>query len=238
MTGRRQYRGGCNGEIVLTRALIDARFPRPAPDCGPTPPLLSEPEIMALLDDALEGADHQRDDVWLFAYGSLIWKPELEFAERRVGLVRGYHRRFCLWQWRYRGTKAAPNLMLALDSGGSCRGVAYRVAAPDARGKLTDVWRREMMGDAYRPRWLAVETDDGPVEALTFVANRAGQRYAGRLPERTVADHIAAACGHRGSGAEYLLETVIALDTLNLRDGMLWRVQELVAERLTGEESG
>ena len=223
---------GRGASLALTQALIEASFPRTVADGGPSPPMLSEPQIMEWLETTFAGWDHGRQDVWLFAYGSLIWQPEFEFAERRVGLVRGFHRRFCLWQWRFRGTREAPNLMLALDAGGSCRGVAYRIAAPDAKGKLAGVWRREMLGDGYRPRWLSVWTEEGPVEAVSFVAHRAGERYAGRLSEDLVADRIASACGHRGPSAEYLLRTVMSLEEMGMRDHALWRLQEIVAERL------
>jgi cation transport protein ChaC len=176
--------------------------------------------------------DAKGRDVWVFAYGSLLWNPDFPFVEKRIGTIRGYHRRFCLWQWRHRGTRARPNLMLALDRGGCCKGVLYRVAAPDVRSKLAGVWRRELIGDAYRPRWLWAETAEGPVESVAFVINRDGERYAGRLPEEKVAEFMAAACGHTGPGAEYLLETVTALEAAGLRDAMLWRMQSMVAERL------
>lgn len=122
--------------------------------------------------------------------------------------------------------------MLGLDRGGSCRGVAYRVAGTDLQTKLASLWRREMIGDGYRPRWLVAESEAGPLDVVAFVINRAGERYAGRLPEDAVADLIASACGHNGPSAEYLLETVMALEAAGLRDGMLWRMQALVAERL------
>lgn len=217
---------------TLTRDLIAARFPPPFVDEGPVSASLSEREITANLDIALTQRDVERRGVWLFAYGSLLWNPDFPFVEKRSGSLRGYHRRFCLWQWRYRGTRACPNLMLALDRGGCCKGVLYRVAAPDVRTKLAGVWRREMLGNAYCPRWLRAETAEGPVESIAFVINRDGERYAGRLTEAKVADFMAAACGHRGSGAEYLLETVMALEAAGLRDAMLWRMQALVAERL------
>ena len=231
MSGKRA--AGREGAFALTETLIAQSFPRPVADDGPSAPMLTEPQIMEWLEATFAGRDHGRQDAWLFAYGSLIWNPGFEFAEMRPGLVRGFHRRFCLWQWRFRGTREVPNLMLALDAGGSCNGMVYRIAAPDAKDKLAGVWRREMLGDGYRPRWLSVWTGDGPVEAVTFVAHRTGERYAGRLSEDTVADRIASACGHRGPSAEYLRQTVLSLEKTDMRDSMLWRLQEMVAERLT-----
>ena len=218
--------------LALTRARIEANHGGPAPPEGRATPRLDEATIDGRLAQALATVDGQGDGCWLFAYGSLMWRPEFPVAERRIALVRGYHRRFCLWQWRHRGSDAAPNLMLALDSGGSCSGVAYRIDPPGLNEKLTPVWRRELMGDGYQARWVTAETDQGPVRAAAFVVNRGGARYAGRLAEEAVADTIARARGHSGTGAEYLLNTAAMLEEMGLRDRMLWRMQGLVAARL------
>ena len=215
----------------LTRSLIEARFPEPVLDRAQAMGELCETEIQRSLRETLDGRRH--DDLWLFGYGSLMWKPDLDYAERTVARVHGYHRRFCLWQKRYRGNRHCPNLMLALDAGGSCSGVAFRVAAPDVEAKVAATWRRELLGNGYRPRWLVAHTARGSVPAVTFVANRDNaERYTGRLPDETVARYIAEACGEKGSGAEYLLETVLALEKLGIRDSRLWRIQRLVADHL------
>ena len=192
---------------------------------------LSEAAIRASLEETLGARGHE--DLHLFAYGSLMWKPDLVYDGKTVGRVGGYHRRFCLWQKRSRGNRHNPNLMMALDVGGSCCGVVYRIAAPEVESKVATTWRRELIGDGYRPRWVKVQTEDGPVNAVTFVANRGNdERYTGRLSDEVVARFIAEACGERGSGAEYLLETVLALERLDIRDSHLWRLQQLVAEHL------
>lgn len=215
----------------LTRELIDAAFPEPVLDRAQAMGELSAEEIEASLRETLAGRSGQ--DLWLFGYGSLMWKPDLAYADRKVARVQGFHRRFCLWQKRYRGNRENPNLMLALDSGGSCCGVLFRVSAPDVASKISATWKRELGGDGYRPRWISARVEGESVAAITFVANRDNaERYAGRLPDEIVARYIAAACGERGSGAEYLLETVMALEQLRLRDSRLWRLQRLVAERL------
>jgi len=217
--------------LDLTRELIDTAFPQPVLDGAQAMGELSAAEIEASLQETLAGRHDQ--DLWLFGYGSLMWKPDLTYADRKVARVQGFHRRFCLWQKRYRGNRDNPNLMLALDTGGSCCGVLYRVSAPDIASKISATWKRELRGDGYRPRWICARTDGKSVAAITFIANRDNsERYAGRLPDETVARYIAAACGERGSGAEYLLETVMALEKLRVRDSRLWRLQRLVAERL------
>ena len=190
---------------------------------------MPEEEIAARLDAFL--TEHGPGDLWLFAYGSLIWKPDVEFAERRKAKLVGWHRRFCIWQRRWRGTSANPGLMLALDRGGSCRGVVYRIVPP-VKEKIAEVWRREMIGYAYHPRLLPVETEAGTVTALTFVVNRHSGRYAGRLSDEEIADKIATACGHIGPCASYLLDTLAHLEELGIHDRHLWRLQKLVAERL------
>ncbi len=217
-------------EPALTRAMITARFPHPVTDDIGVHKLKTDEELAATLDRIL--LDHDEGDLWLFGYGSLMWNPELDFAESRPALLNGWHRRFCLWQWRYRGSRRHPGLMLALDRGGACRGVAYRIAAPGVRTKIATVWRREMLGNGYVPRWVRLTTMHGPVRGLTFVANHDGERYAGRISDEIVADHIANACGENGSGAEYLLETVLRCEELGIHDRFLWRLQELVAERM------
>jgi cation transport protein ChaC len=216
----------------LTRALIDRAFPQPVPDDQSAMRLLDEDVIAAWLDRTLAARREAGDQLWLFAYGSLMWRPELDFAEMQLAMVRGWHRRFCLWQWRYRGSRERPGLMLALDRGGACRGIAYRVVGPGLREKLAGVWRREMIADGYRPRWVTAVTQRDRVRALTFVANRAGKRYAGALPDEEIARFIAGGCGHAGPSAGYLLETVRRCEELGIHDPTLWRLQALVAHRL------
>lgn len=217
--------------LHLTRALIDARFPEPVLHCSQSMGELSDDEIEASLRKTL--ANRGGGDLWLFGYGSLMWRPDFAYEDREVARVQGYHRSFCLWQRRYRGNRFNPNLMLALDAGGSCRGIAFRVPAPDVEAKISATWRRELGGNGYRPRWLSAHTERGPLPALAFVANRGNsERYTGRLPDEVVAGYIAKACGEKGSGAEYLLETVLALEKMGIRDSRLWRLQKLVANRL------
>jgi cation transport protein ChaC len=229
--------------LALTRDMIARAFPGPLPEDGPAMLHRSDGELADGLAATMAEGQVGDGDLWLFAYGSLMWKPEPEIAdaERRVAVVAGWHRRFCLWQWRYRGSQDQPGLMLALDRGGACAGVALRVAGPGAVAKVASVWRREMIANGYRARWVVarlardqVSRPLPPVRALTFVVNRDGGRYAGRLDDTTIAAHIAAACGQRGPSAEYLLETVAHCAELGIHDRHLWRIQKLVAERMGG----
>jgi cation transport protein ChaC len=198
----------------------------------PSVRLLSKAEVRASLAAMLAAPEAPRA-IWVFAYGSLMWNPAFHFVERRVGQVHGFHRRFCLWTRLGRGSPDAPGLMLALEPGGSCRGVVYRIAADHVRSELEIVWLREMLGRAYRPRWVSVRTRGGTVRAVAFTINRADARYAGRLPEARVAAAIAGATGHLGPCSDYLFHTVAHLDALGIRDRPLTRLRDRVASART-----
>jgi cation transport protein ChaC len=170
------------------------------------------------------------EPVWVFAYGSLMWNPEIEFAEARPGFLYGYHRSFCLYSRDYRGTPERPGLVLGLDRGGSCRGIAYRLP-PDRVGETLDrIWAREMTGEVYRMRRVAVRTPNGAVAAHACVVSRASPDYAGRLSLDDAAKVLATAVGGRGSGREYLANTVRHLEELGIRDGSLHRIAARVAD--------
>jgi len=171
-------------------------------------------------------------DVWLFGYGSLMWNPLIFFEEKRVATARGYHRCFCLWSHMGRGTVKKPGLMLGLERGGLCRGVAYRIAEPQAAHELEVVWRREMLSGAYTPRWLRLDSKEGRVHALAFRVNQTHARYAGRLPEERIIATIAEAIGPLGACATYLFNTVTHLEELGIHDARLVRLRDLVAAKM------
>jgi len=172
----------------------------------------------------------------LFAYGSLIWKPEIEHTAEQTGVARGWHRAFCLRQQRFRGTPDQPGLMMALDRGGQCRGILYELPQEYLEHQLDRLFRREFTVKPINsmPRWITVQTASGPVKALCFAMNRASPYYTGRLPLEDVARTLATACGHWGSGAEYLLNTVTQLEARGIHDSGLWRLQQLVARQIDG----
>ena len=157
--------------------------------------------------------------VWVFGYGSLMWNPAFHYAEKCCGLIHGYHRSYCMWTAGGRGTPELPGLMLALDHGGSCRGMAFRIAPECVEEELEIVWSREMIGRAYRARWVTVRTDGGLARALTFVIDRRYIRYAGKVPRDVQVAHLATASGRMGSSMEYLENTVAHLDELGIGDG-------------------
>jgi cation transport protein ChaC len=191
----------------------------------------SDGELEASLDETL-AARPTDAPVWLFGYGSLMWNPAFSYAERRIGTLRGWHRRFCLWLRLGRGTPERPGLMLALDRGGTTRGIAFRLAQGEERAELLLVWRREMFTGAYHARWVTLTTDQGPVHAIALVVNRERDEYAAGIDEDEAVKHIATAQGPLGSPAEYLFETVAHLEELGIRDRGLERVRQLLLKRL------
>jgi cation transport protein ChaC len=166
---------------------------------------------------------------WLFAYGSLMWNPELPFTERRPALLRGYHRSFCLYSRDYRGTPERPGLVLGLDRGGACRGIAYRLPQDGLGPAIDRVWAREMAGEVYRMRPVTVATPQGRLAAYAFVVRRDRPDYAGRLALDEAAQIIAVATGGRGTGRDYLANTVRHLEELGIADGPLHRLENKVA---------
>jgi glutathione-specific gamma-glutamylcyclotransferase len=163
-----------------------------------------------------------------------IWKPEVEHVEARKGTARGWHRLFCFRIVSHRATKDQPGLMMALDRGGQCQGVLYRLSRENLRAQLGKLFRREFHVKPQNsiPRWISVETEQGTLRALAFVMNRDAPTYVGRLPPEEIADILVKACGHWGTGADYLRNTVAHLEEHGIRDRNLWHLQELVAERI------
>jgi cation transport protein ChaC len=220
--------------MALTPDLV-ARVHRVVEDAGQEPGLSyqTDEDYDAAVGTVL-AAHPTGQDTWLFAYGSLIWKPELDHVETRRGTARGWHRSFCFRITRHRATKEQPGLMMALDRGGQCQGVLYRLPNEDLRAQLGKLFRREFTVKPQNsiPRWISVETDQGTFRALAFVMNRDAPTYLGRIPPEDVADVLAKACGHWGSGADYLHNTVAHLEEKGIHDRNLWHLQRLVAERI------
>jgi cation transport protein ChaC len=171
--------------------------------------------------------------LYVFAYGSLIWRPGFAHAAAHPALLRGYHRRFCLWSHRYRGTPERPGLVLGLDRGGACRGLAFRVPGREAAGVLAYLDDREIPDGAeqvYHRRLVPVRLlDDGRmVRAVAYVANRGCRLYAGRLAPERAAAAIAAGHGQMGPNRDYLLNTLRHLCEMGVRDDALARIAGLL----------
>lgn len=177
------------------------------------------------------------EDAWVFAYGSLMWNPVIEFAEQQPGQLEDWRRSFCFWMPMGRGTPELPGLMLALERGGSCEGIAYRLAPHQVRSELAIVWNREMLAGVYMPQWVPITLRDGrTVTAVTFVVDTSHCQYCGSdlTMERKV-HHIAFAEGRRGACRDYLINTAVHARALGIHDPYLEELMEGVA-RLRGED--
>ena len=147
------------------------------------------------------------EDVWVYGYGSLIWRPDFAFEERRLATLHGHHRALCLWSRVNRGTPECPGLVFGLDRGGSCRGVAYRLAGDQVPDYFPALWDREMSTGAYLPRWINCSTEAGQVRALVFVMNRDNPAYIRALPEPELLAIVRRASGRYGPCTEYVVQT-------------------------------
>ncbi|WP_220495131.1 gamma-glutamylcyclotransferase [Paracoccus sp. MC1854] len=176
--------------------------------------------------------DRPEGSIGVFAYGSLIWKPVFEPAATMGATALGWERAFTLRLKRFRGTPECPGLMMQIDQGGSCEGVLHIVPPEREWEVLSDLWRREMTvrPPGNLPRWIEVEVDRRIWRAIAFTANPESANYAGRLTLDEVAACLSEACGHWGSGAEYLLQTITALEREGIQDCYLWDLQERVAD--------
>ncbi len=217
--------------FVLTRALleaggVDAMVSRSAPGMR----LLTEEQRAESLRQTL-ALRPPGEPVWLFGYGSLIWNPQIHSVERRVAVVHGWHRAFCLSTRAGRGTPENPGLVLGLDVGGSCGGVAFRIADELVETELPLVWRREMLAGSYVPRWLELEDLDGVRfgTAIAFTVNPATEQYTGNLAKEAVISRLASAGGELGTSADYLFRTCAGLRAEGIADLELDRLAAVVA---------
>ncbi len=226
----------------LTAALAARVQPYDGPplDMGSGRPLASEDDHAAVYARLMSTrpADGQ---VWLFAYGSLIWKPNFAHDAECLAQVHGWHRAFCLgWMRAFRGSPDRPGLMMALDRGGSCRGVGFRLPAGQVEENLMPIIRRELVfkTPGMKACWLRGRTAEGPRDMIAFPVNRRADDYVTSLTEDRIVAALATSAGPAGSMADYLHSTVSHLEQRGIRDAYLWRMQELVADRIERAAEG
>jgi len=205
------------------------------PDFSPPPAhqmrYLSQSERDASMAHALSGW-HGDSDLWVYGYGSLIWNPDFDHAEQRLGTLRGHHRALCLWSRVNRGTPEQPGLVFGLDRGGSCRGMAFRIRSQTVPHAFEALWRREMSTVAYHPRWLRCDTAEGPVKALAFVIDRSGSGYVKGLPDSETVNIVSRAHGRYGPCIDYVVQTHEALCLAGIRDSRLAKLACRLQERI------
>jgi glutathione-specific gamma-glutamylcyclotransferase len=192
------------------------------------------PASWRLSDELIEASrlallgDH-RDDLWIYSYGSLMWDPGFHFAEVRLADVEGYQRRFTLRIDLGRGSREHPALMLSLEpQAGSCRGLAFRIAADAVHAESAILWRREMLRGGYCPALVPMTTPQGPITALAFVSNTAHPSYVGELPLAETAATIATGKGVLGTNRDYLVQLAAQLQALGIDDPYVERLSAQV----------
>lgn len=195
-----------------------------APTTAPLPPPGRDPA--AMLRQTLR-AWGGTQDLWLFGYASLIWKPEFDFAEQRDATVRGWHRALKMWSRVNRGTPEVPGLVFGLLSGGSCKGVVFRIERVRVEDTLARLWQREMVTGVYDPRWLPCHTPAGPVRALAFTLSRRSPHHTGVLDEAHYRRIFAVAAGHCGTTRDYAERTYAQLRAMGIEDRALARLLRL-----------
>jgi glutathione-specific gamma-glutamylcyclotransferase len=181
---------------------------------------------------------HAPEDLWVFGYGSLMWRPGFDFCDRVEARLTGAHRALCVYSFVHRGTPERPGLVLGLDRGGACQGIAFRVAAADRAKTVAYLRSREQVTGVYREsvRRISLKSEPaGQVMALCYVVDRSHVQYAGRLGLAEQLHYIRQGHGQSGPNRDYVIATVAALEALGLRESEL----HLLAERLRGmHESG
>lgn len=171
------------------------------------------------------------EPLWVFAYGSLMWRPGFVFAERVPAVLHGWHRSLCILSLRYRGTPTQPGVVLGLDRGGSCTGIAYRIAPEHRREAVEYLDDRELDMDCYHPRFARLRLCDGRVvESYLYVADRQASQYAGALSLQERLALLRHGVGEVGSSRDYLEQTLVQLAALGVRDGALHRLLRALEE--------
>lgn len=164
------------------------------------------------------------EDLWVFGYGSLIWRPDFDYTERRAAKVHGWHRALKMWSRINRGTPECPGLVFGMLSGGSCRGMVFRVDKAHARQVMINLWQREMVTAVYDPRWLVCHTPHGPVRALAFTLSRKSPNHTGVLPDHEYSRIFEQACGRFGTTRDYAQATYEELRKHGIHDRALARL--------------
>ena len=183
----------------------------------------------AMMADTLADwrAQGERADLWVFGYASLVWRPEFDAAESRPGRVHGHPRSLQMWSRVNRGTPECPGLVFALVSGGSCDGLALRVPHEQVEALMPRLWAREMPNPVYDPKWLRVNTPEGPVRALAFTLSRRSPSYTGVLTPERYRDIFSRSCGRYGTTLDYARRTFEGLKAHGIHDHALEKLLHL-----------
>jgi glutathione-specific gamma-glutamylcyclotransferase len=181
-------------------------------------------------------AEPTKDDLWVFGYGSLMWRPGFEFVERVPARLIGEHRALCVYSFVHRGTPEKPGLVLGLDRGGACRGVAFKVAEEHCAATVNYLREREQVTSVYREVRRSVWLENEPrrrVSALTFVVDRGHAQYAGRLSLAEQLRHVQQGHGQSGDNRDYVLSTLGAIEAAGFRDLPLHQLSQMLQDGMS-----
>ncbi|SFB24173.1 cation transport protein ChaC [Rhizobium sp. NFR07] len=169
------------------------------------------------------------DEFWVFGYGSLMWNPGFPYVERQQARIHGFRRCLCVWSVAHRGTEKHPGLVMGLDRGGSCLGVAFRVADEERDGALDYLRKRELITNVYQERLLPISLPEGRrAQAVTYVVDRRHDQYAGHLEVEEAARIVLQSHGQSGPNDAYVLNTVTHMKQMGIRDHWLEAVGEVI----------
>lgn len=186
---------------------------------------LSDEEREATRIEALAG--HRHEELWVFAYGSLMWDPGFEFVDLLKAHIDGYSRSFCLKdELGARGTMGSPGLMAALDKGGACTGLAFKIAGEHLEEETEILWRREMVTGVYVPVVLDAESAVGTIKCIAFIANHDASRICPDLPRAEKIRYLATGTGVLGTSLEYLENLADHLVALEIDDPYVFSLLE------------
>lgn len=168
------------------------------------------------------------EDLWVFGYGSLIWRPEFDFSERRSAHVHGWHRALKMWSTINRGTPQTPGLVFGMLPGGSCQGMVFRIPRAQGDAAMRKLWLREMPNAVYDPRWLQCRTPEGSVKALAFTLSRQSPHHTGELAPDEYRRIFSQAQGIYGTTLDYAQATHEQLQSMGIDDKALKRLLSYV----------
>lgn len=170
---------------------------------------------------------------WIFGYGSLMWRPGFDYVEAEPALIHGFHRSLCVYSHVHRGTPSQPGLVLGLDRGGSCHGMAFRVQDNQREATLSYLRSRELVTMVYRERTSSIRltSTGGTVAALTYIVDRHHRQYAGRLSPELLVHHVRSSKGQSGPNIDYVRNTASHLRDMGIRDAVLERLIETLDDQ-------
>lgn len=222
--GERPVRAKSFAAIPVAPGVIRRPIARGPVDCYAPGPVRTNPGFPSAYLGQMTASTDDSGDLWVFAYGSLMWRPGFEALERRKARLVGAHRALCVYSFVHRGTPEKPGLVLGLDRGGNCRGIAYRVAAARREQTIAYLREREQVTMVYLEAWRQVWLDDDPresVRALCYIVDRGHEQYAGNLTIAEQLHYCRQGHGRSGANRDYVIATVEELETMGVRDRTL-----------------